>query len=613
MSFPWGPRRARLGCTAACVAGVLGWAVARAESPAIDVAPEASTLGVPLDLPAVGLLVWGTPSRWGLVSVTHRPSDRWIPRRDEPVGLAFLGTHRDRHAVVACDIDRDGVDEVLVGVGSQHGKGANRPELWSLRAGQWEERGAELFPPLAGMRGRGVTCDDVDGDTWPELVLSGYQGRVADAVLRWDGAQWIDVAAAWGLAVSANTHGVRFDDIDGDGDLDALRLINRDLSLLLQEPGPRFVERPEPLGDMVVGFIPFDAENDGDTDLFLARSRAPRGDDVGADGYRLELPGDDEDLLAWRAPVGCTSVSVSVSGDLGDRMAAVRAGALREPVVELDLARSSTPAQAVASQVSAWVDAPTRTISLRGQGPAEHLRGSVRCVQGGNMEVVAADIEATEPWHELPSQLWLNDGRGNFIEAEGALPTLPVKAHLGRPASADVDLDGDIDLLVVTNVAGAEPTNPPDYLLINDGHGRFAVDPGFAADTAPERGLFSVAADLDGDRFAELLVVNSETPGAGRAFAWHNPGGANRWIEVEVYDKGGKARSLSAWIEVRTPSVTQRRRSIPYPDYRANGNLAAVFGLGSARQAEVRVRWPDGAATDWRRVSAGKTVSVVHP
>lgn len=122
----------RLACGAACTAGVLGLAVARAESPAIDVLPEASTLGVPLDLPAVGLLVWGTPSRWGLLSVTHRPADRWIPRGGDPVGVAFLGDDRDRHAVVACDLDRDGVDEVLASVGSRGGEGDNSPELWWL-------------------------------------------------------------------------------------------------------------------------------------------------------------------------------------------------------------------------------------------------------------------------------------------------------------------------------------------------------------------------------------------------------------------------------------------------------------------------------------------------
>ncbi len=436
---------------------------------------------------------------------------------------------------------------------------------------------------------------------------------MADAILRWDGARWVDVGPDWGLAVSASTHGARFDDIDGDGDLDALRLVNRDLRLLAQEPGPRFVERREPLGNNVMGFVPLDAENDGDTDIFLARSRVPHGDAVASGGFRVELPGDDEDRLAWRAPEGCRRVTVSLAGDLGGRLAGVRVGKEREPVVELDLAQSISPPAFQPSQVAAWFDAPTRTVSVRAQGPAEQLLGSIRCVEGGELVVVAAELEAGEPWSSLPNQLWLNDGAGQFTEAAGALPSLPTPAHLGRPTAADVDLDGDADLLVVTTVTPDAPGNPPDYLLINDGHGRFAVDPGFAADTAPERGLFSVAADLDGDRFPELLVVNSETPGAGRAFAWHNPGGPNRWIEVEVYDSGGKARSLSAWIEVRAGTITQRRRSVPYPDYRANGNLAAVFGLGAASHAEVRVRWPDGAATDWRKVAAGATVSLVHP
>ena len=594
-----------------CGTALVGMEAAFAGAPAASL--EETVLGVPVDLPAVGLLVWGTPARWGLISVTHRPFHRWIPLAGDPAGLAFLGFGRDRHSVVACDIDRDGKDEVLVSVGSQRGQGDNGPELWALRDGVWEDRAPELFPPLIGHRGRGVTCDDVDGDGRPELGLFGYPGRVADTVLRWDGAAWVDVAPAWGLAVSANTHGARFEDMDGDGDLDALRLVNRRLELLVQERGPRFVAPVEPVGGQVSGFIPFDADNDGDVDLFLARSRPPQGDAAGDDGFRLELPGDDEDWLTWKAPARCGRVTMSLSGDLGDRPAAVRAGTVREPVVELDMAMSTTPSRPASSQVEAWVDAPTRTVSLRARGPGESLRGTVRCADGGAVALVYADTEPPERWIDAPSQLWLNDGKGQFTAAAGAVPPGPIAAHLGRPAPADVDLDGDIDVLMVTNVAANEPTNPPDYLLLNDGRGQFAVAAGFPADTAPEGGLIAVAADLDGDRYAEFVVVNTETPGAGRAFVWKNPGGTNGWVEVEVYDKGGRARSLSATVEVRSDTVTQRRRSTPYPDYRANGNLATVFGVGVARQAEVRVRWPDGATADWRSVAAGATLRVVHP
>ncbi len=128
-----GPRRGvQLASSVVCALGFLGVTLAHAQSPSFNVTAGASALGVPLDLPAVGLLVWGSPSRWGLLSVTHRPADRWIPRGGDPVGVAFLGDDRDRHAVVACDLDRDGVDEVLASVGSRGGEGDNSPELWWL-------------------------------------------------------------------------------------------------------------------------------------------------------------------------------------------------------------------------------------------------------------------------------------------------------------------------------------------------------------------------------------------------------------------------------------------------------------------------------------------------
>lgn len=601
------------GICALTVVGVVGLGFATAGAWAGEPAREME-LGVPLELPAVGAVVWGTPASWGMVAVTHRPASQWIPRPGEPEADDFITAGRDRHAAVPCDLDRDGQDELIVSVGSERGKGHARPEVWALEDGRWVDRAETLFPAIDGLRGRGVSCADLDGDGRPEVGLFGFKGPIPDLLLRWDGAAWHDVAAAWGLALSADTHGARFDDLDGDGDLDALRLVNRRLSMLTQEPGPRFVERPEALATMVAGFLPIDAENDGDIDLFCARGGPPSGDAVGADGFRLELDGADEDEVGWRAPPGCDHVVVTVAGDLGGHPARIRLGSAREARAEVsfgeDVARSGNGA---ASTLDGWLNASTRELWLHATGPGEVLRGSVRCVGGGVLQPLPASLDPREPPRPTPDLLLLNDGAGHFVPSPRAIPAPQTVRFAGRPVVADIDLDGDADVLLITGDGFEVPGNAADTLLLNDGHGAFKADPSFPEDHRPESGSVGLAADLDGDRYPDLIVVNSEAPAAGRAFVWHNPGGDNHWIEAEVYDRGGKARSLAAKVEVRAGAVTQRRSSQPYPDFRVNGNLATVFGIGPETSAEVHVRWPDGAELPWARVVAGTTTRLVHP
>lgn len=63
--------------------------------------------------------------------------------------------------------------------------------------------------------------------------------------------------------------------------------------------------------------------------------------------------------------------------------------------------------------------------------------------------------------------LWLNDSRkpGHFIDASADhLP--PMQAHTQGVALADMDGDGDLDMLIASEA-------PPNRLLLNDGKGRF--------------------------------------------------------------------------------------------------------------------------------------------
>jgi len=76
---------------------------------------------------------------------------------------------------------------------------------------------------------------------------------------------------------------------------------------------------------------------------------------------------------------------------------------------------------------------------------------------------------------ELQDELYLNDGKGNFVLSPDALPVLNAcSKSCVKPC--DFDGDGDIDLFVGGRVVpGQYPVSPQSYLLVNDGKGKFTA------------------------------------------------------------------------------------------------------------------------------------------
>jgi hypothetical protein len=130
-----------------------------------------------------------------------------------------------------------------------------------------------------------------------------------------------------------------------------------------------------------------------------------------------------------------------------------------------------------------------------------------------DLYVVSGGNEYSEGAPALQDRLYLNDGRGHFRKAVGALPA--EDASGSRVVAADYDGNGSMDLFVGGRVVPWQyGMNPRSMLLKNDGRGHFTD---VTAKLAPELahvGMVTDAVwrDVDGDGRLDLVVVGEWMP-----------------------------------------------------------------------------------------------------
>jgi hypothetical protein len=324
-------------------------------------------------------------------------------------------------------------------------------------------------------------------------------------------------------------------------------------------------------------------------------------------------------------------------------------------------------------------DAPARDVLFRGAGDGRFddvsAPSGVGAVRGNGLGVTCGDFDG-DGWTDvfvandgMPDCLWRNGGSGTFEEVglssgcaldhEGV-----AKAGMGV-ATADVDDDGDLDLLVCNQVresdsfflneggrfrdgatsAGLRVVTRPftrfglglvDFdddgtLDLFEANGRverqaprYADDPlaepnlllrgvagGRFEEVLPRGGtepvLFATSraaafGDVDGDGGVDVLVVNKDGP--AHLFLNRVPD-RGAWVAFRVLDGGRDALHATVTAEVDGRRVRRDVRTAY--GYLASSSPLVHLGLGGARVArDVRVRWLDGSEERFGDRAAGE-------
>lgn len=160
----------------------------------------------------------------------------------------------------------------------------------------------------------------------------------------------------------------------------------------------------------------------------------------------------------------------------------------------------------------------------------------------------------------------------------------------------DVNNDGLADLFIAKGNVSEMPDfamKDPNNLLVQGKDGKFVemADKAGVASTETSRGGALVDFNLDG--LVDILVVNRNVPSQ----IWRNvTPGAGNWIELELSQPGGNVNAIGAIVEVKTDQGIQRREITSGGGHVSGQSGWVHFGIGDAKHAEVRVRWP---GEDW--------------
>jgi hypothetical protein len=429
--------------------------------------------------------------------------------------------------------------------------------------------------------GLGMAFADLDGDGDADLVVVGREdGRVG--VYRNDGTGHFALADNdTGIPYMPSASGVIAADYDADGDLD-LYFTNwvTPNVLVRNEGGFRFTDVSAAAGvddpGAGTGAAWGDIDGDGWLDLFVANRTGSFGSLVPDRLYRNLGDGTFVDVL--------DAVGIDAADAAGFQ------GVFFDYDVDgdADLYVSNdrgVSCPGIGFENKLWENVGGSFVDVTGQS------GTGACINSMGVAVGDLDRNGFPDLYATNTQqgnvLYLNQGDGTFVEA--AVQAGVAMFEIGWAAVFfDFDHDLHLDLFVANMIGG-------NFLLRHEGVfpcGNVAAS--LALDDAGASFCAAVAdIDLDGD--LDLVMSNQESgvPSPVRLYVNHE-GEQRAWIRLDVVGQGPNTYGVGTRLRVRTDYTDHYREVHAGMNYKAQNEMTRHVGLGDARFVDVTVDWPSG-------------------
>jgi hypothetical protein len=154
----------------------------------------------------------------------------------------------------------------------------------------------------------------------------------------------------------------------------------------------------------------------------------------------------------------------------------------------------------------------------------------------------------------------------------------------------------------------------PPHLYLNDGDGRFAR---YEADELFRRPLLargSATADIDRDGDVDLLL----TENGGPLHLWRNEtllasAGGPHALRLTLFGRVSNRGAIGSHVEVVAGGRTQERRVRTGGSYLSQSESALTFGLaGASRLDTLRIEWPSGRVEVFTDVEADREIRIAE-
>ena len=476
------------------------------------------------------------------------------------------------------DVDRDGwLDLFVVDTWSdgewgewRRNGGLPTSRLFRNNRGQFDDATQESGAGLE-MRGGGCVAADLDRDGWTDLYVTSDR---ANRLLWNEGGTFAEGAGPAGVDTSGWQTGAAAADVDGDGRTDLFVAGYADTNRPIPEATKGFPNTFAPEPDLL--FVNDSAGLDGRP--IFREMAAPAGVEVAGPDYGL----------------GPVFTDVDRDGDL-DLYVANDTNPNR---LYLNTSRPGRP-QLTDAGGPAGVDDPNA-----GMGVAA---GDFDGDGGADLVVTNLDVQGHRIFRHIA-----DDGSVTYEDAlsSAGLASLLEGTTGWGTTWADLDLDGDLDLVVVNGAVPVrdldEDRQPVTVLENRSEEGGLFVDAGHTtgiAELGPYLGRGLAAADYDNDGDTDLAIASIGSPLA----LLRNTGAGGHWLGVAV-DPATPGTRVTITM---TDGSRQTRELHAGSSYLSSEDPRALFGVGSADTvARVYAEWPDGTSATVHDVGVDEYVAV---
>ena len=469
---------------------------------------------------------------------------------------------------------------------------------------------------------------DYNGDLLPDLFLTGGSGQPHFLFRNDGGGAFTDVTSIIPKTdLSLEEAGVKFADLENDGDYDIFVAVDNPATLVPPQPvnpsdgGPNqlyvnngdgtFTEvgasygvlNPDGRRTSCAGFADYD--NDGFIDLYLGgwtMYELPLG--VHADyGHLLRNDGDGT-FTDTTAAMGVDNYGydalVVLWFDINfDRypdlyignVAHINSPPLFVPIDTFYLNNGGT----------SFTDL-VPTYPYLGDDAYANMGMDVADADGdGDWELYITDI-FNDPPVPQGNVLYRTTDVANSIFSDNAAGIGNVSADSSWPTNfVDFDQDGFVDLWVTGN-----HDDDIGYLYANDGTGKFIETNQPLLQGLESRGGSS--ADYDGDGDVDFAVTKYEQD--FQLFRNDTKFNKGNWIQFKLYGTTTNRGAIGALVKVTANGVTQLRRVSGGDSAHSQSDAIVHFGVGDADDVQVDVEWPSGTDQSFPLVSTNALVLI---